>query len=125
MNLTEKQIETKVKIEFFSKLFGIDPNWAVAIAMTESSLGLKQKSPTNCLGVFQMSSIAMKDLLWNMEQLDDDLIDIVCGIAFLRLLLKRHKTILEATKRYCDPNDKDFYLAKVLDHMAELSKLSI
>ena len=120
MSLTEKQIETKVRIEFFSKLFGIDPDWAIAIAMTESSLGLKQKSPTNCLGVFQMSTIAMKDLLLNMAQLDDDLVDIVCGVAFLRLLLKRHKTIEKATEHYCDPNDRDTYVPKVLNYMAEM-----
>ena len=118
--MNEKQIETKVKIEFFSKLFGIDPKWAVAVAMVESSLGIAQRSPTNCLGVFQMSSIAMKDLLQNMASIDDDLIDIVCGIAFLRLLLKRHKSIEKATAKFCDPNDRDFYIKKVLDIMEEL-----
>ena len=113
--LTQRQIETKVKIEFFAKLFGIDPKWAVAIATIESSLGEHQKSSTNCLGVFQMSSIAMKDLLQNMETLDDDLVDIVCGIAFLRLLLRRHGSIKKATEHYCDPNDRHFYVSRVLE----------
>jgi len=115
--MTSKQIEVKVKIEFFSKLFGIDPKWAVAIATVESSLGLFQKSPTNCLGVFQMSSIAMKDLLQDMAEIDDDLIDIVCGIAFLRLLLNRHGSIEKATARFCDPLDREVYVPKVLSLM--------
>jgi membrane-bound lytic murein transglycosylase MltF len=114
-NLTQKQIETKVKIEFFARLFGVDPKWAIAIAMVESSLGLAQKSPTGCSGVFQMSTIAMKDLLLSMRDIDDDMVDIVCGIAFLRLLLKRWKTIEGATERFCDPNDRSFYLQRVLE----------
>jgi len=113
MTLTEKQIENKVRIDFFSKLFGIDPAWATAVGFVESSLGLNQKSPTGCRGVFQMSNIAMKDLLQSMEIIDDDLVDIVCGIAFLRLLLKRWKTIEEATAHFCDPNDRSFYIDRV------------
>jgi hypothetical protein len=111
--VNQRQIETKVKIEFFSKLFGIDPTWAVAIASVESSLGLNQRSSTNCLGVFQMSSISMQDLLQSMPLIDDDLIDIVCGIAFLRLLLKRWGSIDEATNHFCDPLDRHSYLDKV------------
>jgi len=118
-NLTQKQIETKVKIEFFARLFGIDPVWAVAVAMTESSLGIFQKSPTGCSGVFQMSTIAMKDLLLSMRDIDDDMVDIVCGIAFLRLLLKRWKTIEQATEHFCDPDDRNFYLNRVKKYMDE------
>ena len=117
MNLNDKQSETYRKIVKISKIFGIDSKWPLAIAMTESSLGINQKSPTGCRGVFQMSSIAMKDLLYEMEKDDDDLIDIFAGIAFLRLLLKRWKTIEEATLHYCDPNDRDFYLKRVKDYM--------
>jgi len=117
MTLTEKQIENKVKIEFFSKLFGIDPSWATAVGFVESSLGLNQKSPTGCRGVFQMSNIAMKDLLQSMETIDDDLIDIVCGVAFLRLLLKRWGSIDEATAHFCDPNDRNFYIDRVRKYM--------
>ncbi len=113
IDLTQKQIETKVKIESISRLFGVNPLWTSAVAMVESSLGTKQKSPTGCRGVFQMSAIAMKDLLFSMEQIDDDLVDIVCGIAFLRLLLKRHGSIEEATNHFCDPNDRLFYLGRV------------
>jgi len=116
--LSEKQIETKIKIEFFAKLFGVDPAWASSVAMVESALGIAQKSPTGCLGVFQMSSIAMKDLLWSMEQIDDDMVDIVCGIAFLRLLKKRWKTMEAATNHYCDPSDRHFYLDRVKRYMA-------
>ena len=117
--LSQKQFETKAKIELFAQLFGIDPLWASSVAMTESSLGTHQESPTGCKGVFQMSSIAMKDLLISMSGIDDDLVDIVCGVAFLRLLLKRHKTIEEATKHYCDPKDKLFYLDRVKFYMSE------
>jgi len=122
MNLNQKQIETKVKVEFFAKLFGIEPEWAVAIAFIESSLGIQQRSATNCKGVFQMSSIAMKDLLLSMPRIDDDYVDIVCGIAFLRLLLKRHKSIKSATEHYCNPDDREFYIPKMQKLMQEFSR---
>ena len=117
MDLTPKQIETKTKIEIFARLFGIDPKWAVAVAMVESSLGEHQKSPTGARGVFQMTSIAMDDLRYSMEKGDDDLVDIACGVAFLRLLLRRWKSYQSATVHYCDPNDRDFYLKKVMEYM--------
>ena len=120
IELTKKQIEVKEGIEFFAKIFGIDPKWAIAVAMTESSLGTKQVSPTGCSGVFQMSTIAMKDLLVTMKLIDDELVDIACGIAFLRLLLKRWKSIEEATKHFCDPKDRDFYIDRVKHFMEAL-----
>jgi len=116
--LSQKQIETKVKIELLAKLFGVDPTWAAAIAMTESSLGKYQKSSTDCRGVFQMSSIAMKDLLFAMELVNDDLIDIVCGLSFLKLLMQRWKTYEEAPLHFCDPADRSFYLNRVKDYMS-------
>jgi len=122
MDLDKKQIETKVKVEFFAKLFGIDPLWAAAVAMTESSLGKKQKSPTGCRGVFQMSSIAMKDLLQIMALSDNDLGDISCGVWFLSELLKRWGTIEEATKHFCDPNDRSFYYDRVVKFMEQFKK---
>ena len=122
MNLNKKQIETKVKIEFFSKLFDIDPLWASSVAMVESALGTAQKSPTGCLGVFQMSTIAMKDLLLSMEMIDDDLVDIVCGIAFLKLLLKRWGNIEKATEKFCNPKDRYFYFTKVKKYMELFGK---
>ena len=118
--MTPKQLNTKAKIETVAALFGIDPKWAVAVAMTESSLGENQVSPTGCSGVFQMSQIAMKDLLLQMRAMDDDLIDIVCGVAFLRLLLRRWKTIGNATLHFCDPKDRNFYLERVKRYMEEL-----
>ncbi|MFH1491140.1 MAG: hypothetical protein ABII06_19710 [Pseudomonadota bacterium] len=121
MELNQKQLETKAKIELFARLFNIDPLWAAAVAMTESSLGIAQKSPTGCLGVFQMSTIAMKDLLQSMAEIDDDMVDIVCGVAFLRLLLRRWKTIEEATKHFCDPADRGFYLDRVKFYMKSLN----
>lgn len=117
MELNEKQLDTKAKIESFSKLFNLDPNWTLAIAMAESSLGLGQLSPTGCKGAFQMSSIAMKDLLQEMGKVDSDLVDIACGLSFLYLLLKRHKTIDEATAHFCDPKDRTFYLNRVHSYM--------
>jgi hypothetical protein len=117
MKLLTKQIEILDKIKLFAPLLEVDPIWAAAIAMTESSLGIKQLSPTGCKGVFQMSSIAMKDLLQAMEKVDDDLIDICCGLLFLRLLLKRWKTAKEATAHFCDPSDRDFYIDKVFNYM--------
>ena len=120
MILTNRQILIQAKIKKVAKLFDIDPQWAVAIAMTESSLGEHQISPTGCRGVFQMSSIAMKDLLQEMEKQDDDLVDIACGIGFLRLLLRRWGSVEDATIHFCDPNDRGFYLKRVQNYMEEL-----
>lgn len=118
ISLTPKQQEVKEKIEVIANYLDVPEVWAVAIAMTESSLGLNQKSPTGCVGVFQMSSIAMKDLLQQMTLSDDDSIDIACGVAFLKLLLKRWKTIDKATLHFCDPNDRNFYLDRVKRYMS-------
>ena len=120
LQLTQGQQDTRRRIEAVAAMFGIDPRWAVAVAMTESSLGVNQLSKTGCRGVFQMSTIAMKDLLQEMEQADDDLIDIVCGVAFLRVLLRRWHSIDGATLHYCDPQDRDFYLARVRQYMRQL-----
>ena len=122
MKLNQRQLETKEKIIKVANAIGLNPSWALAIAMTESSLGEKQKSPTGCRGVFQMSSIAMKDLLIEMEKADDDIIDIACGLAFLHLLLKRHKSFDNATAHFCDPNDKWFYIERMRDFMREFDE---
>lgn len=116
MRLLERQILTKQKIERVALALGVDPAWAVAVAMVESSLGDNQKSPTGCKGVFQMSSIAMKDLLQEMEKADDDTIDIACGLSFLHLLLKRHGSIEAATAKFCDPKDRSFYVPRVMEY---------
>jgi len=118
--LNLEQSTNKDLIEKVAQLAGVDPKWAVAIAMTESSLGLKQKSPTGCKGIFQMSKIAMIDLLQAQEAQDDDLVDILCGVAFLWLLYKRHGSIEAATLRYCDPKDRGFYWDRVQHYMEEL-----
>jgi hypothetical protein len=117
MNLTQEQLDNKEKITKIAPLFGLPVEWPIAIAMTESSLGMNQKFPTGCRGVFQMSGIAMKDLLQEMEKNDDELIDITCGCAFLYLLLRRHKTIEAATAKFCDPADRDFYINRVKTYM--------
>jgi len=121
MNLLAEQIDNKNKIKAIAQVLGLDPVWAISIAMTESSLGINQRSPTGCKGVFQMSSIAMKDLLREMEKRDDDFIDIACGIAFLHLLFKRHKSIEGATAHFCDPADRGFYTDKVIRYMKVFS----
>lgn len=88
--------------------------------MTESSLGINQISPTGCKGVFQMSTIAMKDLLQAMTDEDEDMIDIACGLSFLRLLYKRWGNIEDATLHYCAPADRNFYLDRVKNYMENL-----
>jgi membrane-bound lytic murein transglycosylase MltF len=117
MLLLPRQQKVKTTVEDFALLMRIDPVWAAAIAMQESSLGERQKSPTGCLGVFQMSSIAMRDLLQEMSKYDDDLVDIACGTAFLRTLFKRFKSVEKATEKYCDPRDRDRYVSSVLSYM--------
>lgn len=119
MNLLQKQLEVKDKIKTIAQAMGLDPSWAISIAMVESSLGMHQKSPTSAKGVFQLTSIAMKDLLQEMTKADDELIDIACGLAFLHLLLKRHRTIKDATSHFCDPKDRTFYVDRVLAYMKE------
>ena len=117
MNLIDRQRDTLTKIQTVAQAMGVDPAWAAAVAMVESSLGINQKSPTGCRGVFQMSGIAMRDLLQEMERQDDDLVDIACGIAFLHLLLRRHGSIDAATAKFCDPKDRDFYVERVRGYM--------
>lgn len=117
MELNPKQKRVKELIERVCDAIGQSPLWPLAIAMTESSLGLNQKSGTGARGVFQMTSIAMKDLLQEMEKQDDEIIDILCGVAFLYLLEKRWGSFQEATKRFCDPKDRDFYWDRVKKYM--------
>jgi membrane-bound lytic murein transglycosylase MltF len=121
MKLEEKQLDVKTKIDALTEMLGLPSSWPASIAMTESSLGLNQKSPTGCVGVFQLSSIAMKDLQLEMRKHDDEWIDILCGIAFLHLLYKRFNgDIATATEHFCDPNDRDFYTNRMLHYRDEL-----
>ncbi len=102
------------KIKAVATLLGVNPAWALAVAKVESNMGKYQRSPTGALGIFQMTSIAMKDLRYAMEKKDDEMIDICCGILFLRLLYRRWGSEGKATDHYCDPNDRYFYTPKVL-----------
>lgn len=120
MQLTDKQKDIIYKIKQVADVVGINAKWLCAVSFVESSLGINQKSPTGCRGAFQMSGIAMKDLLIEMEKNDDDWVDILCGVAFLLLLLRRHHTIKEATAHFCDPNDRGFYIDRVMKAMDEL-----
>jgi len=115
--MNANQQEVKREIEFYAEMLGVDSAWACAVAMVESSLGEHRISPTNCRGIFQMSSIAMEDLRQQMGSEDDDTVEIVCGLLFLRLLRRRWGAIEEATNHYCDPNDRGFYLDRVLGYM--------
>ena len=120
MALTDKQKTTKQVIEHLASCLEINPQWAVAVAMVESSLGENQMSPTGCRGIFKMSRIAMQDLLHAMTETEDDMIDICCGLLFLRLLLSRWKTMKQATNHFCDPNDRGFYWNRVKEFMGQL-----
>jgi len=111
MYLNQEQQVNKETIEKIADIVGIDPKWALAVSMTESSLGLHRISPTGAKGLFQMTSIAMKDLLLEME--NDNMVGTLCGIAFLWLLYKRHHSVEDATLKYCDPNDRHFYWKRV------------
>lgn len=115
--MTETQQATETLIKKLAPIIGVDTSWALAIADQESSLGENQLSPTGAKGVFQMTRIAMLDLIQEMAKKDDDMIDVCCGLLFLRLLFRRHKNIEEATGKYCDPNDKHFYVPSVLKKM--------
>lgn len=125
MSLNSNQQKVKEAIENYSSLLDIDPAWAVAIAMVESSLGEHRISPTNCRGIFQMSSIAMEDLRQQMGIGGDDDLEILCGLLFLRLLYRRWDGLEEATNHFCDPNDRSFYLNRVLDYMKSLNQQAI
>ena len=122
MKLNAKQIEIREKIAAIAKIAGIDPIWAQAEGMVESSLGVNLRSPTGCRGVFGMSTVAMKDLWLEMGPEGNEIIGILAGIAFLLLLRERWKTIEEATNHFCDPNDRSFYWPKVEKYMKEFTE---
>lgn len=121
IQLSQHQLEIREKIQQISSLIGDDPIFASAVALVESSLGLQLKSPTGAKGVFGMTSIAMKDLLQEMDKKGNEVIGILCGLAFLHLLTKRHKTLDKVVLHFCNPADFDFYLPRVKEYMKELS----
>ena len=119
MELSAKQQDVRDKIRKIAEFFNLDPDWLLGIAMTESALGEHQKSPTGARGVFQMTSIAMKDLLQEMEKSNSDLIDIACGAAFLYLLKSRWVSEEDATSHFCDPADRHFYIDRTMKYKSE------
>lgn len=121
MNLTIKQKETIDKIKAIAPVIGLDTSWCLAVAMEESSLGERQLSPTGCRGIFQMSSIAMKELYRLMKDSKNDWIDVLCGLAFMMALKDQWGSIEEATAHFCDPNDRGFYIDKVKEYMKVFS----
>lgn len=108
------QEEVKETIYKIAKLVGVDPAIALAVSEVESSHGTHLRSPTGAKGVFQMTSIAMQDLLQVMATPGKEIIGICCGVCFLKLLKDRHKDETQALRKYCDPNDRHWYPAKVL-----------
>jgi len=120
--LNEKQLDVKNMIERASIALDIDPTWAISIAMVESSLGMNQKSKTGARGIFQMTNIAMKDLLQEMEKSDNEIIDVLCGLLFLKLLLNRWHTIEDATTHFCDPVEKQKYWLRVEGYMDKIKR---
>lgn len=110
--LTEDDV--KKMIFKVCKAVGVDPAVAMAISEIESQHGMYRQSPTGARGVFQMTSIAMKDLLIEMAEPDRQALGICCGVAFIRLLMTRHEDELTAISKYCDPDDREWYPEKVL-----------
>jgi membrane-bound lytic murein transglycosylase MltF len=121
MNLSQQQLKIKSLIEQVTLSIGDNPILSVAVALVESSLGLQLKSPTGAKGVFQLTSIAMKDLHQEMDKKGNEVIGVLCGLAFIHLLIKRHKTVEEVIHHYCDPKDYDFYIQQIKAYMKELS----
>ena len=110
------QEEIKKAIFDIAKIVDVDPALAMAIAKIESGFGFQQKSKTGARGIFQMTSIAMKDLLLYMESHTDDIVDILVGLAFLKVLSTRwNKDEQRIAEKYCDPKDRDWYPAKALE----------
>ena len=101
------------KIVAAAKIVGLDPSWPLAIAEVESSMGANQLSPTGARGIFQMTSIAMAELLRIMVRKDDEWADILCGIAYLNALKNQWGSEESATIHYCDPKVRDAYSKKV------------
>ena len=124
MKLSEKQKSIKSLIEQAAALAVIDPAWACAVAMTESSLGGNQVSHTGARGVFQNTRISMLDLLMKMGDKTNvgDKIGILAGVSFLALLLSRWGSEDEAIRHFCDPKDVMFYLPRVKKLKDEFGK---
>jgi hypothetical protein len=123
-HIPENDLTIENRIILVARLLGVDPNWCLAVAQVESAMGKHQLSPTGAKGIFQMTSIAMKDLLLEMENKHSywkEWIDICNGILFLGLLKIRWKTKKDATNHYCDPNDRSFYWPKVAVLMEKFS----
>lgn len=87
---------------------------AVAVAQVESAMGRYQKSPTGARGVFQLTSIAFKDMMESLTSTErHERTDILCGVAFLCLLQDRWEGIEAIVSHFCDPAEKEAYWKKV------------
>jgi len=108
------QGEVKEAIFKIAKIVGVDPGIALAVSHIESRHGVHLKSKTGALGVFQMTSIAVRDLHHSMATPGHEIIGICAGICFLSLLMKRHEDLRKALDKYCDPNDREWYADRVI-----------
>lgn len=119
MILTQKQKDLKRAIELYSEMFGVDPDLAVAISLTESSLGLNPISPTKARGPFHMTTIAAKDVLYNGDEFEL----MILGLLFLRLLKRRWGNMDDAISHFCDEKDRWFYVDRVKGYREEFKQM--
>lgn len=101
------------KIRAICKIVEFPEDLAVAIAKVESAMGKYILSPTGAKGIFQLTSIAMKDMLQVMAEHKYERTAILCGIGFLCLLQDRWMDAQEIVFHFCDPAEKDAYWKKI------------
>lgn len=116
------QEEVKKATFEIARIVKVDPAICLAISEIESTHGLHLKSPTGALGIFQMTTIAMKDLHMSMVTPGLEINGILAGVGFWNVLKTRHKDDEKAVAKYCDPKDRDWYIKKTLDLASEYRK---
>lgn len=110
------------KIRAICEIMGFSGDLAVAVATVESAMGKYIISPTNARGLFQLTSIALKDMLQAMGLERHERVAMLCGIAFLCLLQDRWgddpRTIVG---HYADPAEKEAYWKKIQKALTQTS----
>jgi hypothetical protein len=121
MSLTQKQTEIFNLCKDHAIWLGIDPSWALAIADQESTFGLNLISPTGARGIYQDTTIAMKDILEFIGHDNEAAYkaSIAVGQSELLVLLTRWHDIEIATSHYCDPKVKAQYVASVMSKIKQ------
>lgn len=110
-------VTTEEKIRAICEIIEFPADGAVAIAQVESAMGKYLLSRTGARGIFQLTSIAMRDMLEAMARPKHERTGILCGLAFLCLLQDRWTDLDTIVRHYCDPDEKEAYLAKVHEFM--------